>query len=376
MKKFLYSAAALCLFLAASCGPKVSDKGAYLVPAAAFETMMDTTQVGLYTLNNGHIIAQVTNYGARVVSLYTPDREGKVTNILVGHNSLKDYQIGNGERYLGAITGPVSGPIRDGSFVIDGVTYQTDKNFGNHTLNSGSAGVDRMPWKVLDSSDSTLRMQLVLPAGQGGFPGKRVLQVTYAVSGPSLMVLIRAFSNAKTPLSLTLQPWFNLHGEGEGTIEDHQLAIQSKAFLPMNKEGIPTGDITNTDDSPFDFLKMRAIGDNLAKLGKDSKGFNHNWCLSYDSRMPLHEACVLQDPVSGRVVRVMTNRPGLQVETGGNFDGTVTGSSGKPIAKNGAVMLAAQDWPDALHQSTFPSVIVEPESYFASTIIYRFETLE
>lgn len=374
MKKILFFAATLCLVLAAACGPKASRK-ATLVPAANFDVMMDTTQVGLYTLTNGKLVAQFTNYGARLVSLYVPDREGIMANVVVGRNSLKDYQTARGERYLGAITGPVAGPISGGMFKIDGVTYNTDKNAGNHTFNGGSAGVDKMPWKVLDASDSTLRMQLTLPDGQGGFPGKRVVQVTYALAGNSLAVIIRAFSSAKTPLTFTFEPWFNLHGEGEGTIEDHVLAIHSNSFLPLTAEGVPIGNIVPTDNTAFDFYSAHTIGENLSKLG-EGKDFNHNWCLNFDARMPLHDACVLRDSLSGRSVRVFTNRPGLQVETGGTFDGTVPGSSGKPIVKYGAVLLAAQDWPDAVNRPSFPSVVVEPQGYFSSTIMYRFETLE
>lgn len=370
MKKLLFAAAALCLFVAACDHPK-ADNVALLVPAENFKDQMDTIPVSLFTLNNGQIAAQITNYGARVVSLYTPDRNGKVDNILVGHDNLKDYVLARGERYLGAMAGPVTGRIAGGSFTIGKETYQTEKNDGENTLNGGVMGTDKRPWKVMFQTDSTLQLQLVLPDGDGGFPGKRVIQVTYSVAGNGFMVLTRAFSSAPTPLTLAWQPYFNLHGEGEGTVKDHQLAIQSGQYLPVNKEGIPTGEIAPVADTPFDFHSFHTLGEVMTSLNGE---IDHNWCLSFDPQFPLHEACMLKDPVSGRKVTLLTNRPGLQVSTAGAFDGVVTGSNGKPIARHGAVLLAAQDWPNAVNYKHFPPVVVQPASYFASTCLYRFDT--
>ena len=371
MKKLLLFAMALCLMLGA-CNRSQSNVARY-VPEKNFMDQMDTIPVRLYTLHNNYLSAQVTNYGARVVSLYTPDRNGNPDNILVGHDNLKDYVIARGERYLGAVAGPVTGRISGGSFTMDGVTYQTEKNDGDNTFNGGSLGVDKRPWKVLIQNDSTLNMQVVLPDGDGGFPGKRVIQVTYALTGNSFMVLIRAFADARTPLSLAWQPWFNLHGEGEGTVEDHRLAISALSFLPVNMDGNPTGDVTPVRNTPFDYLSMHTLGEGL----KDLKGdFNNTWCLVMENNFPMHEACAMIDPVSGRKVTVLTNRPGLQVSTAGAFDGVIPGTNGKPIAKHGAVLLSAQDWPDAVNQPLFPTVFVDPAGYFASTAIYRFETID
>ena len=372
MKKFLFTAVVLCLVMAACDRPKSNE--ARLVPAENFEDQMDTIPVRLYTLTNGKMAAQVTNYGARVVTLFMPDRDGKVDNILVGRNSLKDYMLGRGERYLGAITGPVTGRIGGGSFTLDGVTYQTDKNDGANTLNGGTSGIDKRPWKVLMQTDSTIQMQVVLPDGDGGFPGKRVLQVTYAISDMDFLVIARAYTNARTPLSMAWQPYFNLHGEGEGTVEDLELAIPAGYILALSDDGVPTGELAPVEDTPLDFHGFHKLGEVLSTI-KDGK-MDFTWCLGYDPQFPMHEACRLQDPVSGREVTVLTNRPGLQVSTAGGFDGVVTGANGKPIAKNGAVLLSAQDWPNAVNQPKFPTVIVDPAGYFSSTTLYRFGYLD
>ena len=371
MKKFLFTAAVLCLCMAACDRPQ--PQGGHLVPEENFKDQMDTIPIQLYTITNGQVLAQVTNYGARVVSLFTPDRNGTADNIIVGHNTLKDYVVARGERYLGAVTGPVTGPISGGSFLLNGKTYQTDKNAGTYTLNGGALGTDKRPWNVIHQSDSVLQMQLILPDGEEGFPGRRLFQVTYAITKSDLMVIIRAFGSDETPLSLTWNPYFNLHGEGEGTVDDHELAIQADGFLPINAEGLPTGDMVAVKESPFDFHEFRSLGTAV----KDIKGeLDHNWCLTYDQNLPIHEACRLRDPVSGRIVTVLTNRPGLRVSTAGAFDGMVTGANGKPIVRHGAVLLAAQDWPDAVNQLRFPSIFFKPAEYFSSTTIYRFETIE
>lgn len=370
MKKLLFSALALCLVLGA-CNQPQSGSAQY-VPAENFKDQMDTVQVGLYTLNNGVIAAQVTNYGARVVSLYAPDRNGKVDNVLVGHNQLKDYVMNRGERTLGAVAGPVAGPISGASFRLDGRAYQTERNAGEHTFDGGSLGTDKRPWTVTRQTDSTLEMKLVLQDGDGGFPGKRVLTVTYALSKNDFLVLLRGFSNARTPLSLSWRPWFNLHGEGEGTIEDQQLSILAAAFQSAGEDGIPGRERVEAKGSPFDFVEFRALGDGMKELQRD---YNHNWCLTYDKHLPLHMACLLQDPVSGRQLSVLTNRPCLQVSTAGAFEG-VTGANGKPIGRHGGVLLAAQDFPNAVNELTFPQIIVDPEGYFSSITVYKFGFME
>lgn len=363
MKKILFSAAALCLLLVAACGPKTATKGAHLVPKENFDEKIDTIPVQLYTITNGTILAQVTNYGARMVSLYTADRNGKADNILVGRSSLKDYQVARGERLLGAVSGPLHGTVGGGSFTMDGVSYNIDPSYG----------LDKLPWTVQSYADSLIRMQLIIPDGAGGLPGKRIFQVTYALSGNGLMVLLRGFGNVKTPISLAWQPWFNLHGEGEGTIEDHELSIAGITYLPLDENGVPTGEFAPTADTPYDFISGPVVGD---RLNQQKGGFNNTWCLAFEQRLPIHLACELTDPVSGRKLTVFTNRSALQMATGDQFDGSIVGSNGKPIDKHGAILLAPTDLPDAVNHSNFPSVIVEEDGFFASTLLYRFETIE
>ena len=377
MKKLLIPAVALCL-VAAACGPKTQK--AVLVPEANFQEQMDTIPVQLYTITNGQLLAQVTNYGARVVSLFVPDRDGKAANVLIGHDNLTDYKVARGERYLGAMAGPVAGPISNGSFTIGGTTYNTDKNAGSYTFNGGGLGLDKRPWYVKYQADSSIQMRLRLQDGEEGFPGLREIQVTYSVAESSFIVLVRAITSKPTPFSVAWQPWFNLHGEGEGTVEDLELAINAKGYMPLDGQAIPKDQIIPVDGTPMDFMDFHVIGDRI--------GVNHdqiNQAGGYNAymrvnafvhRFPLLEACMLRDPVSGRKLTVMTNRPVLHVETGNSFDGTMVGTNGKSILRHGGILLSCEDYPDALNQSNFPDNVVDLEGYYASTAIYSFSIEE
>lgn len=219
--------AILALLFAISCG---SDQGIKLLDKADFETTVDGKIVSLYTLQGGTLRMQVTNYGARVVSLWALDRYGKYADVEIGYENINRYVNNTGERYLGAAVGPVANRIANGTFSLDGKSYTLPQNNNGQTLHGGTLGVDCIVWDVVSHKTSEITFKTTLPDGQDGFPANRTITMTYALTSDNeFKVTYEATTDAKTVLNLSHHSFFNLEGDGEGTILDHVLTINSKA---------------------------------------------------------------------------------------------------------------------------------------------------
>ncbi|MBO4624190.1 MAG: galactose mutarotase [Bacteroidales bacterium] len=344
-----------------------------LIPRTAFQGEVEGVPIDLYTLKSENMTVQVTNFGARVVSMYTQDKHGNWADIVVGHNNLQAYVTPPGERFLGATVGPVANRIGNATYQVEGETWHTDANDnGVNTLHGGFKGIDMRPWTVKSSTPSSLTLSLECSNGQDGFPGNRTITLTYSVSGPDFKVEIEANSNKITPFNITHHPFFCLRGEGEGTVEDYVMSILASAYTPVDSLSIPTGEIAPVEGTPFDFRTAHPIG---AFIGEENqqlrfgRGYDHNWCLDGEG---MRSVCKVQDPVSGRTVEVITDQPGLQFYSGNFFDGSEPGKNGKPLIFRSSLALEAQGWPDAVNHPEFPSIIVKPEETYSSTTIYRF----
>ena len=344
-----------------------------LISRDAFQGELEGVPVDLYTLQNKDIAVQVTNFGARVVSLYTKDRDGKFTDIVVGHNNLADYVKPTGERFLGATVGPVANRIGGASYQVEGETWHTDTNdHGVNTLHGGYKGIDMRPWTVKEVTDSTLTLNILLDNGQDGFPGNRSITLTYSISHSDFKVDIEGTTNKLTPLNITQHPFFCLQGEGAGFVEEFLMTINASAYTPMDSLSIPTGEIVPVKGTPFDFRTPRRIGNNIRENDiqlRYGRGFDHNWCLDGEG---MRSVCLVEDPVSGRTVEIITDQKGLQFYSGNFFDGKDVGKNGKPIPFRSALTLEAQGWPDAVNHPEFPSILVKPSDTYRSTTIYRF----
>lgn len=369
MKKVFVLAATAVLLV--SCGKTKVQ----LIDAANFNKQVDGKQVSLYTLHNGDITMQVTNYGGRVVALWTPDKKGNMGDITPGYDHIDKYLNNTGERYLGAVVGRCANRIAGASFTLNDTVYQLPKNDGNNTLHGGEIGTDRMVWDVLSATDSTLVMHVVLPDGQDGFPGNLDITMTYALTKDNeFRIDYLATTDKPTLCNLSNHTFFNLNGEGNSVL-DHQLMINGKIILPVDAELIPTGGFMQVKDTPFDFTEEHAIGERInydhLQLQRGN-GYDHCWIINNALGGKVVHAATLYEPKSGRTMEVYSDQMGMQFYSGNFFNGEAQGKYGKHLYR-GAIALETQNFPDAIHQDNFSiKPVLNPGEQYTHTCIYKF----
>ncbi len=370
MKKLLLVLlSAFCIF-SAGCGSfsKVDSKN--------FEATIDSKKVSLYTLKNKNGMEMtVTNFGARVVELFVPDKNGRFDDIVLGHNSLDGYLNCKIDRFLGCVVGRVGNRIANGKFTFKGKQYTIAQNNGKNTLHGGNKGFDMKVWDVVSVSKNEIHFRLVSPDGDEGFPAKLTVDMIYRLTDDNAFEIVyNAVSDSDTLVNLTHHSFFNLHGEGNGSINDHILTINAQYFTPIDETLIPTGEIRNVKDTPFDFTKPTAIGarvdtkDDQLKFGK---GYDHNWVLNKPTKEGLNLAAEVYEPVSGRVLKVLTTEPALQFYGGNFLDGSM-GKNGKPYYFRSAIVLEAQHYPDSPNQPKFPSIELKKGEKYHHICRYEF----
>ena len=352
-------------------------QGPDLFAEEAFSSEVDGKAVGLYTLTSPGVVLQATNFGGRVVGLWTRDRNGAWADIVVGHDNLADYVAPPGERFLGACVGPVANRIGGASFEVDGVQYRTPVNDnGRNTLHGGFKGVDNLVWDVVSATDTSLVLHLLHPDGLEGYPGNLDITMTYALTGDSdFTVRYAAVTDAPTPVNLTHHPFFCLRGEGGGSVESYEMEINASHFLPIDALSIPTGEIRPVEGTPFDFRTPHLIGERIGdddEQLRNARGYDHNWCLDRRSPSGVEFACRVSDPASGRVVEVWTDQPGMQFYSGNFFAGAENGSNGKPLSFRSSLALEAQRYPDAVNHPEFTPSLLRPGETYSQTTVYKF----
>lgn len=371
MKKSLI---ALGMLLLAACGTR--ESGMKLLPAEAFETTVDGKPVALYTLRAGDIAMQVTNYGARVVSLWTPDREGRYEDIVLGCESIDRYLDTLGERFLGAVVGPYANRIAKGRFTLDGTEYTLPLNNNGQTLHGGLTGVDRVVWDVVSATDDKLVLHYLHPDGQDGFPGNLDIEMIYSLTPDNeFRVDYKATTDKPTVANFSHHPFFNLKGEGNGTVLDNVMTINASHTTPVDSVLIPTGEIAPVEGTPFDFREPHTIGERIgadnAQL-RNGGGYDHNWVIDRKTENGVELAATVWEPASGRTVEVWSDQPGLQVYSGNFFDGKSMGKYGKPQRYRESLALETQKFPDSPNQDNFPSTVLRPGQTYTQTCIYKF----
>lgn len=372
MKKVLLSAAAACM---AACGTAPESPYA-LLDAAAFEGEADGAPIGLYTLTNGgDLDVQVTNYGARVVTILTPDREGVKADVAVGCESIDRYLNEADARFSGPVVGRFANRIAGGRFTLDGVEYLLPQNDNGQSLHGGVKGLDSRVWTVDSLSANSIAMHYVSPDGEEGYPGELTVRVVYTVTDDNaLRIDYAATTDRATVVNLSNHSLFNLAGEGSGTVLGHELWIDADATTPVDAVLIPSGEIAPVEGTPFDFRTPTAIG---ARIGADDEqlgnghGYDHNWVLRNFSG-EVRPVASLYDPASGRVMEILTDQPGLQFYSGNFFNDASCGKFGRKIGYRGAVALETQNFPDAPNHPGFPSSLLRPGETYTQTCIYRF----
>ena len=362
-----------CVAALAACNNQADDIN--LLSEDAFTTIVEGKQVSLYTVRGGDLTMQVTNFGARVVSIWTPDRDGKYADVCTAYENIDKYINNPGERFLGASIGPVGNRIGKGTYTLDGETIQLPLNNDGNTLHGGFVGVDMMVWDVLEQTDSSLVFGLERAAGIDNWPGKLSIKMTYTLtSGNEFRIDYEAQTDKAMPVNLTNHAFFNLTGDSSKSILDHEIQINASRTTPVDELLIPTGEIVSLDGSPLDFRTAKAIGRDVNVEDQqlaNGHGYDHNWCLDKTCE-GVELAARLYEPESGRILEVLTDQPGLQFYCGNFFDGTTTDKYGKAIGYRCSLALETQKWPDSINHEGFCDTVLRPGEEYTHTCIYRF----
>jgi aldose 1-epimerase len=337
----------------------------------------DGSAVEIYTLKSEKIEVQVMTYGGYVLSIKVPDKAGKIADVVLGFDDPSGYYAANHTKtnpFFGAIIGRYANRIGHAEFTLDGQTYHTPKNDGDNTLHSGPDGFHSRIWAG-DIMPDGVELKYLAKDGETGFPGNLSVTVKYTVTGSELKIDYSATTDKTTVLNLTNHSYFNLSGQGNGTILADQLKLYASRFTPVDASLIPTGELKAVAGTPFDFLKPHAIGehinDNDEQLKLGHNGYDHNFVLDGKG---MKETAEVYDPASGRVLTVLTTEPGVQFYTSNFLDGSIKGKGGIAYPRNAALCLETQHFPDSPNHPSFPTTILKPGSEFHSTTVYRFST--
>ena len=346
------------------------------VTSQPFGKMPDGAPVEIFTLSDGPFEAQITNYGGVVVSLKTPDRNGKTSDVVLGFDDIDGY-VANfnaaSNAFFGAIIGRYANRIAHGSFTLDGQKYSLPLNNHENTLHGGPHGFNNVVWKAKPLANG-VELTYLSKDGEAGFPGNLTATVRYTLQKGELRVEYSATTDKDTVINLTNHSYFNLAGHGD--ILKHELTLRASRFTPVDAGLIPTGELKSVESTPFDFRNATAVGarinanDEQLHLGR---GYDHNWVLD-SSGGKLAEAAEVYDPSSGRVLKVLTDQPGIQFYSGNFLDGSVKGKGGKPYELRSALCLETQHFPDSPNHPAFPTTELKPGDRYHTVTIYRFST--
>ena len=330
----------------------------------------------IYTLKAEGLEVRVTNFGARIVSIRTPDRSGKVADVALGYDTIDGY-VADNKTYLGSIVGRYGNRIAHGTFSVEGKQYHVPLNNGPNSLHGGTVGFDRHLWQAKEVPGG-VEFTLVSPDGDQGYPGTLTVHVKYTVHAPkTLRIDYSATTDKPTVLNLTNHTYFNLGGEGEGTtlgtILGEKVKLDADAYTPVDAGLIPTG-VAPVKGTPFDFTQLTVIG---GRIGEDNQqlkyggGYDHNFVVRGKAG-ELRPAAEVIDPASGRTMTVATTEPGVQFYTGNSLPGLFKGRSGVVYSKNMALCLETQHFPDSPNHPSFPSTELKPGETMHSTTVFRF----
>lgn len=336
-------------------------------------------QIDLYTLRNSKgMEAAITNYGGRLVRLKTPDRDGKVEDVVLGFDTLDGYVQKN--PYFGALVGRYANRIANGQFTLDGKTYHLARNNGENALHGGLKGFDKVAWsakEVTGSGGPALELTYVSKDGEEGYPGTLTATVRYTLTDDNeLRIDYDATTDKDTVVNLTNHSYFDLTGQLAGDILKHRVTINADRFTPVNANLIPTGELRSVEGTPFDFRKPVAIGARIDEKDQQLQygaGYDHNYVLNLTGNGPTLAARV-EDPKSGRVLEVLTTQPGMQFYTGNHLDGSVKGKGGTVYGFRSGFCVETQHFPDSPNQPKFPSTELKPGERYREVTIFRFST--
>ena len=336
----------------------------------------DGRPVILYTLKNSHgVEVHAMNYGGIIQAIRVPDRKGNFADIVLGHDTAEGYMPN--PPYIGAIVGRYANRIANGTFTLDGKTYNLPKNDGPNTLHGGTTRTfDKVMWESQPLKDKNgVLFEFLSKDGDNGFPGNLKMKVSYVLTDSNELIIdYEATTDKATPINVSQHSYFNLKGEGNGDILDHEVMINADRFTPVDKNLIPTGELRPVKGTPLDFTKPTRIGtridDNYDQLVL-GHGYDHNFVINRKGAgMTL--AARVSDPTTGRVLEVSTTQPAVQFYTGNFLDGTVTGKEGHVYKRRFGFCLETQHYPDSPNHPDFPNTILKPGETFHQETVFKF----
>ena len=323
-----------------------------------------------FRLRGPEMTLTLSEYGARILALDVPDREGTFGDVVLGHDDLAGYAAG--KAYFGATCGRFANRIAAARFPLDGRVVQLSANEGPNHLHGGHSGFDRKIWRgEADADGLGVRFSLVSPDGDEGYPGTLTASAAYRIAGSQLLIEMRAETDAPTIVNIVNHAYWNLSAGRSPTIADHRLTVDADQYLPVGDGQIPTGEMRAVEGTAFDLRSPARIGDGLARLAAagDDIGFDHALCLRGGG---LRFAARLFDPLSGRGFDLSTDQSALQVYAGGKLGPSINGKGGRPIARFGALCLETEAYPDAPNAAQFPSARLDPGEVYLHRMAFRF----
>jgi aldose 1-epimerase len=348
---------------------------AFQAKSKAFQKTIDGKETALFTLKNkNNAVAELTSYGARLVSLSVPDKNGNMVDVTLGHDSVGGYAKPS-EPYFGCTIGRYGNRIAKGKFNLDAREFTLDINNSPNSLHGGSKGFHTKVWDAVQKDSQSITFSYVSPNGDAGYPGTLRVKVTYTLNNENgLEIGYEATTDAITVVNLTNHAYFNLNGAGSGTINDHELMINADKITPVDATLIPTGELMKVEGTPFDFRNPATIGSRIDTTNDQIKkglGFDHNFVLN-GADGTVKKVATVKGNTSGITMEVWTDQPGLQFYGGNFLNGSEIGKGGKAYGYREGFCLEAQHFPDSPNQPSFPSTILDKGQVYKQTTIYKF----
>lgn len=378
MKRIITALSTICILLFAGCSQKTADN--LMVNPSDFDTTLQNKQVRLFTARNDNgMVVQFTNYGARVVTLIVPDRDGKATDVIWGYDNINGYLTAS-DPNAGPVVGRFGNRIAQGKFSIDGKDYQLTINNGRNHLHGGTNGFFAKVWDGKEyksaEGDDVVEMTYLSPDGEEGYPGNMNVKVVYTLKKDnSLQIEYSATTDQPTPCNLTFHPYLNLHGTTAKSSNSHVLWVDADFFTPTDNELIPTGEILSVEGTPVDFRSPHTIGErtnadsDIIRFG--GGGYDMNFVLN--KKGPESQlVAYMYEPANGINLEIFTDRPGLQFYSGPCMNNTDKGKRGDILLRYGGVALETQNYPDSPNQSNFPDTILKPGEEYTHFAIFKF----
>lgn len=346
------------------------------VKKTPFGKTADGQQVEQYILVNEHgLTVKVITYGAILMSVQVPDRDGTLGEITLGFDTLDEYLAGH--PFFGATCGRVANRIANGKFTIDGREYSLATNNGPNHLHGGEKGFDKAVWhaeKVEKDDAVSVKLAHRSPDGDEGYPGNLSVTVVYTLSNDNALTIdYTATTDQSTPINLTNHTYWNLADAGKSDVLAHRLTIHADRYLPVDDTLIPTGELNSVHGTPMDFTTSKEIGSRLDQVAADPRGYDHCYVLNQPANVKLKPAARVEEPRTGRVMEVFTTEPALQLYTANFLDGTLK-SRGAVFKRHHAFCLEAQHYPDSINQPQFPSTLLKPGQTYRQTTVHKFST--